>query len=88
MNVCVYIYRIIINVCSRSKPCPCYEMFAALYKHTLVWCELSIVSTVNQRCVFTYSHNFDHFHMERQPQILHSILAPTWTTIIYNDPVY
>jgi hypothetical protein len=26
--------------------------------------------------------------MERQPYILHSVFTPTWTTIIYNDPVY
>jgi hypothetical protein len=23
-------YRVIINYCSRSRPCPCYEIFAAL----------------------------------------------------------
>jgi hypothetical protein len=28
-----YKYRVIINDCSRRKPCPCSEMFAALYKH-------------------------------------------------------
>jgi hypothetical protein len=42
--------------------------FLPLYTHiTLMWRELSIVPTVNQRSVFTDSHNFDHFHMERQP---------------------
>jgi hypothetical protein len=27
------LYRVITNDCSRSKPCPCYEIFAARYKH-------------------------------------------------------
>jgi hypothetical protein len=34
-----------------------------------------------------YLHHFDVFYMERQPQILHSVFTPTWTTIIYNNPV-
>jgi hypothetical protein len=27
--VYVQMYRVIINDCSRSRPCPCYEIFAA-----------------------------------------------------------
>jgi hypothetical protein len=40
-----------------------------------------------ERCVLTYSDNLDHSHTERQPSILHSVFTPTWTTVIYNDPV-
>jgi hypothetical protein len=32
-NIVFVLYRVIINYCNRSKPCPCYEIFAALYKH-------------------------------------------------------
>jgi hypothetical protein len=47
---------------------------------------INSVNSING-CVFTYSDNFDHFHMERPPYILHSVFTPTKTTIIYNDPV-
>jgi hypothetical protein len=59
----IFLYTVIINNCSRSKPCPCYEIFAALFEHNsnVVW----TVNSVN--CVFTFSHSFNHFHMERQP---------------------
>jgi hypothetical protein len=42
--------------------------FLPLYTNiTLMWRELSIVCQLCEQCVFTYSHNFVHFHMERQP---------------------
>jgi hypothetical protein len=51
-------YRVIINDCSRSKPCPRYEIFAALCI-ILMWRELSIKSIV---CIhlflFTYFWSF------------------------------
>jgi hypothetical protein len=35
-ELCLHVYyRVIINDCSRSRPCPCYEIFA-------LSCELSI----------------------------------------------
>jgi hypothetical protein len=57
---------VIINNC-RSKPCLCYENFAALYKHNsnVAW-TVNGVSIVRMVCN-SYLHNLDYFHMERQP---------------------
>jgi hypothetical protein len=37
---------------------------------------LSCLTPLCDRCIF------EIFYMERQPYILHSVFAPTWTTII------
>jgi hypothetical protein len=38
----IYFIQVVINDCSRSNPCPCYEIFAALYQHNF-----NVAPTVN-----------------------------------------